>query len=485
MKRASKKGWTKGLDLLLRGGTLLFCLVCLTSAQTATRLNLRFADIPASFHEWLREQGIQAGNFEQWLDQQTRETVERERRGEFEHLIYYALQSNRFTSLPKIEPALSARVFAQSLSATDRDRWLAAPGGLAPALTQLPKPVAERLREFSRVLQQATTDERLRYFQQFTRQQEPVAAKWPALLAGEYVATMRFLYRKEVAQPDASAAQVAALYQSRGHSTDTQIEANFAVSEMLAMLQSGQPKLKLNHVLIVGPGLDFAPRTDLLDLFGPQSYQPFAVADALLRLGLADEQRLRIHCVDINNRVIDHLQRISQSKALQLALLSGVADSPALPLSDDFKTYFTRFGQAIGLSGPLAAPAEFGKRLSKRLTVRPELLAKISADKLNIITERYEPSPAYDLIVVTNVFPYFSDVELLSGLTNLGKMLAEQGCLVHNEPRVTAPLVSRPLDLPVLSSRTFLLAAPRRQGVAAPLYDFAGLHQRTITNTKN
>ena len=451
-----------------------------TAPRTAPAA-VRFADIPAAFHTWLKEQGIQPGTFDSWIAKLNRETAEREERGEYEHLIYFALQSTRFTELPKIEPALSAREFARGLSDVERQTWLAE--SQLPPCARVPKAAQQRLQELLKALRGFTDDERLLYLRQFTGAASRPLNELTARCCQAYAETMRFLYRKEFgpAGTPVDEKQIAALYQTRGHSTDTQIEANFAVRELLAVLQSEQPKLKLNRVLIVGPGLDFAPRTELLDLFGPQSYQPFAVADALLSLGLADEARLRVHCVDINARVIAHLQRVSQSKSQQLSLLSGVADKPSAPLTEEYKRYFQGFGNAIGKSAPLAVPPEFAGRLRKTLSIRPELLAKFSAARLNVITERYEPSPGYDLIVVTNVFPYFSDVELLSGLTNLTKMLAEGGCLVHNEARVTAPAVTQALGLPMLHSRTFLIAAAKDGGQSTPLYDFAGIHQKKIT----
>ena len=224
---------------------------------------------------------------------------------------------------------------------------------------------------------------------------------------------MKFLYRKEFAsrtvRPEEVAAFVASLYQDRGHSTDTQIEANFAVYTALAVVRASKtaekvqsPETRINKVLIVGPGLDFAPRTDLIDLFGPQSYQPFAVADALLGMKLADPAQLQIHCVDINDRVIAHLQNLKQRKEVVLSLLSGIQDSLARPLTDDYKTYFHGFGKSINLGsaeGALETPAQFAGRLKKSLGVRPEILKAISADRLNIVTERYQDSPPYDLVL--------------------------------------------------------------------------------------
>ena len=79
------------------------------------------------------------------------------------------------------------------------------------------------------------------------------------------------------------------MYQTRGHSSDTEIEAGYAVYAALATLKQLDPAKTIARVLIVGPGLDLAPRTALLEAADPQSYQPFAVVDALRALGVAGE----------------------------------------------------------------------------------------------------------------------------------------------------------------------------------------------------
>ena len=88
--------------------------------------------------------------------------------------------------------------------------------------------------------------------------------KQPYLVA-EYARTMRFLYEKESGQQ--SDHPPADLYQERGFATDTQMEANFSVWTALSVLKALEPKPAVQRILIVGPGLDLAPRTSLLDLF--------------------------------------------------------------------------------------------------------------------------------------------------------------------------------------------------------------------------
>ncbi|HMV51960.1 MAG TPA: CheR family methyltransferase, partial [Blastocatellia bacterium] len=289
---------------------------------------------------------------------------------------------------------------------------------------------------------------------------------------------MKFLYQKEFAsravKPSEVAAFVASLYQERGHSTDTQIEANFALHTALAALKAQHPETKLNKVLIVGPGMDFAPRTDLIDLFGPQSYQPFAIADSLLALKLAETSRLKIHCVDINDRVLAYLQALGARKEVSLSILSGVKDSAARPLTEDFKDYFRGFGQSIGVESGLEVPARFAGHLKKSLRIRPEVVSAVSAGRLNIVTERYQNSPQYDLVIVTNVFPYFSAPELLFALTNIQAMTAEGGYLIHNELQTVSSNFVNALGLPLRQARTVMIASDS----AAPLFDGVAIHQK-------
>ena len=87
---------------------------------------------------------------------------------------------------------------------------------------------------------------------------------------------MRFVYRKEfvaarTARPDEA---VADLYRARGLSTDTEVEAGYLVYLGLGIVKALGPERHVRRVLIVGPGLDLAPRTALVEAVPPQSYQP-------------------------------------------------------------------------------------------------------------------------------------------------------------------------------------------------------------------
>lgn len=454
-----------------------FNLVC---AGAQEKRAVRFGDTSETLRPALRGAGVDERNFAEYIAKLNEETRARRVAGENEHLIYFVLQSNRFTSEPRIEPALSAYEFVERLPSEERGRYLDDTTYRLP-VKRLPAAVAKRFKDFVEALRKsspATSDRRLAYFKNFLHEQNGDAASPFDYLSKQYERAMRFLYLKEFQSgqvpPQEIAAYVARLYRTRGHSTDTAFEANFAVRSMLEVHKYQAPQTNLNNVLIVGPGMDFAPRTDLLDRLEPQSYQPFAVIDALLNLKLADPERLRVHCVDINKRVTNHLRDLHGTE-LRLAILSGIADTERRPLAAEYQDYFSGFGRSIGTASPLdELPAAYRRHLRKSVLVRKEITERISADEFNIITERYEPSPEYDLVVVTNVFPYFNAAELLLALANIRSMMRAGGYLIHNEPRELLFTLGAKQDLETIHARTVLLAT----GAGEPLYDYVWMMRK-------
>jgi len=259
--------------------------------------------LPASLHSVLTKQGISNETFPGYVAALKRDTADRVQAGEGEHFVYFALQSNRFTALPRIEPAVSARIYVERLQRRS-----------------IPADADARLHDLVNALDKRRSDPRIAYIAEYFR----ARAKQDVLgeIQKSYAAAMAFLYEKEFKSAGSE------IYQKRGHSTDTQVEANFAVWTALVTLQRLDPALKLNRVLIVGPGLDFAPRTDLIDAFEPQSYQPFAIADALLQLKLAEPREMSIECLDINERggaVLEWLRARQSQAQLGLRVAPGFA----------------------------------------------------------------------------------------------------------------------------------------------------------------
>ena len=394
--------------------------------------------------------------------------------GEREHLIHYALQSTRFTDRPPLEPALSARRFVESLSDDERSRLLQ-DSSYAP---EAGWPLAERSRvaDLLGEFRKESSDARLRYFRTLVPWAEPRTAIDG--LYADYVRVARFLYRKEFLASRSSAndvTQIAALYQSRPHSSDTQIEAGYGVYLGLGALRALEPALRIQRALVVGPGLDLAPRTDLIDAVDPQSYQPLAVADALLALSLASERDLRVHSIDVNPRVVRAVEATARGP-LTLHLFTGIAETADQPFRPEYLAYVRDLGRAIGDLTPAPRQIAAARHYQHSIAVRPLVARAMSAERLNIVTQ-YLVEPAFDVAVVTNVLTYFDDRQLALALANITAMLRPGGYLLHNESRSGLVDAAAGMGLPLLHRRTAILGGP----AARPLYDTIWLHQKSRT----
>jgi hypothetical protein len=134
----------------------------------------------------------------------------------------------------------------------------------------------------------------------------------------------------------------------------------------------------VQRVAIVGPGLDTINKDVGFDYYPEQTTQPFAVADSLLRLGLAQENQLEIMTLDISERVNAHLRATrsnAQSDAgysLQLPIRSNVR------WTQEALDYWIGFGKAIGEeTKPLPAPATAGNTRTHAVRVRPAIVLHV------------------------------------------------------------------------------------------------------------
>ena len=421
----------------------------------------------------LRASGLSEASFDVYVARVAAENLQRVREGDLDHLVYYLLQSTRISSAPAIEPALSARQLVEGLDADRRAAFLRGDGAAAPPV---PPEVTARIAALLRAVQTRSGDARLTSFAALLDTAYPDPATRAAGVAAEYLRVMRFLYQKEfVAQRDAApAAAVAELYRHRGLSTDTAIEAGYVVHLGLGVLKALEPARRVRRVLIVGPGLDLAPRTGLDESAAPESYQPWAVLDSLVSLGLGTAGDLDIVAADINPRVVAHLARVREHPPV-LRLASSLHESPALSLSPEYRDYVDRVGSALSNIAAGARDLGNGQR-GKTLSVSPLAARTVRAAALDIVTQRLDDE-RFDLIVATNILPYFDDPQLALAVANIAAMLAPGGAFLHNEQRPLIGDLAAAAGLPLQQSRHAVIATVT--GARAPLYDSVFLHVRS------
>ena len=189
---------------------------------------------------------------------------------------------------------------------------------------------------------------------------------------------------------------------------------------------------------VVGPGLDFVNKVEGLDFYPPQTIQPFAVMDSLLRLGLADPAALEIYTLDISSRVNLHLARAreranaGQSYILQLPWL------PQGRWTDEVRRSFSEYWRALGdhigsATKPIPVPEGLEGVETRAIQVRPEFVMRVHPLDLNIVFQRLPSEKNFDLIIGTNIFVYYSEFQQSSARLNVAAMLAPGGHLLSND----------------------------------------------------
>jgi hypothetical protein len=429
---------------------VVVCAAGLAIASAVSAKRITWPDV-APFETTLAAKGITPTTFASYVARQHDDNLRRVHEGDLDHLVFYCLQSTRITALAPIEPALSAKAFVE--------------GG------RIPDPAQARLNACLTLLDSSSDDARVTYFRALMRTTVPDARRRGDRLREEYSRAMRFLYEKEfVARRSAKGADlIADLYHTRGLSTDTEVEAGYVVYLGLGVMKAVDPSQRVRRVLIIGPGLDLAPRTGFVEAGPPESYQPWAVIDALVGLGLSRLEDLDVVAADINPRVIDHLRRRRADRP-SLRLVSGIEESGGVTFSRDYRDYFSGLGHAIGE----ISDAHLDARLRKMLRVREEAVNVLEAEPLDIVTERLD-GPPFDLVIATNILPYFDDVQLTLALSNVASMLTRGGVFLHNETRPVLTAIATTAALPLEHSRHVTIADVRG---TAPLGDSVFLHRK-------
>jgi hypothetical protein len=180
------------------------------------------------------------------------------------------------------------------------------------------------------------------------------------------------------------------LFESRGLSADASLLPNFALEETLrAMLRKGALKPgTMKRIAIIGPGLDFADKRTGYDFYPLQTIQPFAVWEAIASLGLGKADAIDVACLDLNDAVITHIQKLAaQAKAGRAYTIQLPRDTQA-DLTEGAVAYWKNFGAILaGTVKPLPVPAAVGGIVTRAVAIRPVLAARLRVYNANIVTQ--------------------------------------------------------------------------------------------------
>jgi len=234
------------------------------------------------------------------------------------------------------------------------------------------------------------------------------------------------------------------LYSQRGISLDTNLWPDYALDRSLGeLVKAGQLKPgSVRRIAIVGPGLDFANKEFGNDFYPPQSMQPFAVLDSLIRLGVTDAKSFELYTFDISPRVNIHMARVRKNAAAGKPYVAQLPWTSAVPFIPEYFAAFEEYWQALGNQigtavKPVTVPVKIAQDMHIRaVSIRPEIARQIIPIDMNIVFQRItstDPNDRFDLIIGTNIFIYYAAFEQSLARANLAAMLKPGGLVLTND----------------------------------------------------
>jgi len=384
-----------------------------------------------------------AGAWMGWVAQRDSEIRARLERGDEDTLTNFLLFGTSFTREPRVTLAALSRANGKPLDALEAGSPLAGPvrRRAADLVASAARPEQnERLRFARRILERKgyvlkTREARpkavaylLEHFEEVIREND----RYAELLkeAGQYKDRNQELNTRST------------LFKARGVSLDTSWQPNLAIELSLGALQQKGllAPASVRRVGVIGPGLDFTDKEEGYDFYPPQTIQPFAVFDSLVRLGLSSADSLEITTLDLSDRVNDHIRRARARARTGTRYTIELTLDPAVPWKPEAVAYWKQWGSQIGTrAAPIQPPAEIGRIETRAVGINPAVVLRITPRDLNIVAERLhfdDLRDRFDLVIATNVLVYYDLFEQGLALQNVAAMLRPGGLFLSNDALV-------------------------------------------------
>ena len=367
-----------------------------------------------------------------WIGRHDWEIRARLEQGDEDTIVNWMLFGTSFTSRPR------AVLGAVEAGAADQEL----------VLRRTIELISARLDDLLQALAAPGTDERRRFARaflerkglRFTTNADKDAAREYLRAAVIRVANEQDQIEQELGatgsgDPRVEFAQRSRLFRTRGLSLDTSLLPNYSIDQALTAIKA-RGLLKpgaVKRVAIVGPGLDFADKDVGFDFYPQQTLQPFAVLDALKRLDLASSPSdPEVVLLDISPRIVDHVKQARARATKNIGYTLNLPLPKSTPWLPEVRTYWQTFGDRIG--APAQAPSS--KAITdaaelRAVRVRPATVQRMSVMDLNIVTQRLDGEP-FDLVIATNVFIYYDELEQALAMSNVGALLKPGAFLLAN-----------------------------------------------------
>ncbi len=401
-------------------------------AQTPTAPAVRFlrheevADTLAKF-AGSRLSGSEIGSAQEWdawirtQDTTVRSRIDRGVEDSTSNLILYGTS---FTKLPRITSPEDA---------------------LAPQSGKLTSLATSRVQQLITALDSTAANERVNFIRAFLQRRHLAKAGRLhyfstnlARFISEYQAYSAKLAEAAKSQDKSEVlATRGTLYVNRGLSADTSLLPNFAIEDTLrVMLSKGALQQgTIRRIAVIGPGLDFTDKRDGYDFYPLQTIQPFAVLEAVERLGLGRREDLQVVTLDLNAAVNAHVTRLAANGAAGRSYVVQLPRDTTAQWTDQAISYWRSFGGVIGKPAkPLAIPEQLPGVELRAVAITSDRAERNSAADLNIVAQTidYPANQGFDLVIATNILVYYGNLQQALAMTNIARMMNAGGIFISN-----------------------------------------------------
>lgn len=227
------------------------------------------------------------------------------------------------------------------------------------------------------------------------------------------------------------------LFAKRGLSADTSLLPNWGLEDTLgALVRKGVLRPgSIRSIAVIGPGMDFADKREGYDFYPLQTVQPFALVEAVARLGLARPENVQVVAFDLNSAVLAHLARLSQEARRGRPYIVQLPRDSRTGWKQNAMAYWEHFGDVLGApTPPLPVPPGLTGVVSRAVAIRPQVAAHVRAVDLDVVAQTLDspPGDGFDLVVATNVLVYYDLFQQALAMASVAHMMNPQGLFLVN-----------------------------------------------------
>jgi hypothetical protein len=233
------------------------------------------------------------------------------------------------------------------------------------------------------------------------------------------------------------------IFRERGLASDSSVLTQYAVERALCALadRGVATRQSVRRVAVVGPGLDFSDKQEGVDLYDPQTLQPFTLIDSLAECGLGEPGSVTLTTIDLSARVNRHLQNaVARAAAGQSyrIVLPWNTNAAALP---EALAYWERAGRHVGTATAAGAPKDQPGVRVRAVDVSAAVARRVQPITANVVYDRLRPArqELFDLVVATNVLVYYDTFEQSLAAASIAAMLREGGVFLTNDAVLELP----------------------------------------------